>query len=1144
MEKHRIKKVLVANRGEIAIRVIRACKELGIRTVAIYHDADKKSLFKTKADEAYQIGQGKTPLKSYLAQDEIINLALNKNVDAIHPGYGFLSENGDFAAQCEEKGLVFIGPTSTMLKRYGDKIKCKNLARKYNIPTIPGSTGSVRDKAEIKNIADEIGFPLIIKAAAGGGGRGMRLVENFNQLDEALASASKEADRAFSSGELFIEKYLASPRHIEVQILADNSGRTVHLFERDCSIQRRYQKIIEYGPASALPEKTRQNIRQDAVKLIKNGGYLSAGTVEFLVDKDGNHYFIEVNPRIQVEHTVTEMITGIDLVQAQILIAQGYNLADPELGIPAQKAIKTYGFAVQARVTTEDPRNDFRPDTGRISLYRTGSGNGIRLDGGNGYTGAEITPYFDSLIVKVIGSDRTFKGAINKTIRSLEEMKIQGVKTNRDFLINLLNDQEFREGRADTSFLDKKIELITGAAEIDQEIGFLDYLGDIIVNKTRGKKPEFDTTRLPELKGEIKPGSRDRFKELGSKEFCQEIKNSNKLLVTDTTLRDAHQSLLATRMRTYDMLQIADYLAESGHNLFSLEMWGGATFDVSYRFLKESPWERLRKLRERIPNILFQMLIRGANAVGYKNYPDNLIKKFVQEAAASGIDLFRIFDALNWWPNLELTLSEVKKAGALAEVSICYTGDILDPDRSKYDLDYYTRKAREVEEMGADILCIKDMAGLLKPYAAKTLISALKAEVDLPIHLHTHDTSGNGLSSLLQAAEAGVDIIDLASNSMASITSQPALNSMIAALDNTEREPDLDYKKYQAISDYWQSIRPIYHEFESDLKSGAAEIYRYEIPGGQYSNLKPQIESLGLSHRFKEIKEMYRQVNFMLGDIIKVTPTSKAVGDLAIFMVQNDLTPDNILEKAKNMSFPDSVVAYFKGLMGQPEGGFPPKLQELVLKGEKPLTVRPGLKLEPVDFDSLEKELEEKLSRKPETEELLSKALYPKVFDNYHKSKQQYGDLSKLSSDLFFHGLQEGEIAEIEVEEGRTILIKYISTREGEGSRRYLTFEVNGQRREVEVKDKSSKIEESIAEVRHADPDKPEEIGAGMPGTLTKIKVKVGDKVKKGQQLFIMEAMKMETEIVAPVTGTVSSILVSENEEVQNRQLIMIIDQE
>ncbi|MFW6301671.1 MAG: pyruvate carboxylase [Bacillota bacterium] len=1144
MEKQKINKVLVANRGEIAIRVIRACKELGIRTVAIYHDADKKSLFKTKADEAYQIGQGKTPLKSYLAQDEIINLALNKNVDAIHPGYGFLSENADFAAQCEEKGLIFIGPNSKMLDRYGDKIKCKNLARENNIPVIPGSTGSVKDKAEIKDIADEIGFPLIIKAAAGGGGRGMRLVNNFDQLDEALASASKEADRAFSSGELFIEKYLASPRHIEVQILTDNTGRTVHLFERDCSIQRRYQKIIEYGPAFALPEETRQNIRQDAVKLIENGGYLSAGTVEFLVDKDGNHYFIEVNPRIQVEHTVTEMITGIDIVQAQILIAQGYNLSDQELGIPTQNAVKTHGFAVQARVTTEDPRNDFRPDTGRISLYRTGSGNGIRLDGGNGYTGAEITPYFDSLIVKVIGSDRTFKGAINKTIRSLEEMKIQGVKTNRDFLINLLNDQEFREGRADTGFLDKKIELITGAAKIDQEIGFLDYLGDIIVNKTRGEKPEFDTSRLPELKGEIKPGSRDRFKELGSKEFCQEIKTSDKLLITDTTLRDAHQSLLATRMRTYDMLQIADYLAEYGHDLFSLEMWGGATFDVSYRFLKESPWERLRKLREKIPNILFQMLIRGANAVGYKNYPDNLIKKFVQEAAASGIDLFRIFDALNWWPNLELTLSEVKKAGALAEVSICYTGDILDPDRTKYDLNYYTRKAREVEEMGADILCIKDMAGLLKPYAAKTLISALKAEVDLPIHLHTHDTSGNGLSSLLQAAEAGVDIVDLASNSMASMTSQPALNSMIAALDNTERDPDLDYKRYQAISDYWQSIRPIYHEFESDLKSGAAEIYRYEIPGGQYSNLKPQIESLGLSHRFKEIKEMYRQVNFMLGDIIKVTPTSKAVGDLAIFMVQNNLTPDNILEKAKNMSFPDSVVAYFKGLMGQPEGGFPPELQKLVLKDEEPLTVRPGLKLEPVDFDNLEIELAEKLGRKPETEELLSKALYPKVFDNYVKSKQQYGDLSKLSSDLFFHGLQEGEIAEIEVEEGRTILIKYISIREGEGSKRYLTFEVNGQRREVEVRDKSSKIEESIAEVRHADPDKPEEIGAGMPGTLTKIKVKVGEKVKKGQQLFIMEAMKMETEIVAPINGTVSSILVSENEEVQNRQLIMVINQE
>ncbi|MGM0420421.1 MAG: pyruvate carboxylase [Bacillota bacterium] len=1138
----KIKKVLVANRGEIAIRVIRACQELQIRTVAVYHDADKKSLYRTKADEAYEIGRGKTPLKSYLAQDEIIELALKKNVDAIHPGYGFLSENAQFARQCEEAGLIFIGPNADMLARYGDKIECKRLALDLGIPVIPGSNGPVQDLDEVHSIVEEAGFPLLIKAAAGGGGRGMRLVENKSQFEEALASARKEADRAFARGELFIEKFLESPRHVEVQILSDDFGNTVHLFERDCSIQRRYQKIIEYAPAFALKDELRRELQQDAVKLLSSGGYLGAGTVEFLVDKDDNYYFIEVNPRLQVEHTVTEMITGIDIVQAQIHLAEGKALTDPEIGITSQADIFCTGYSLQARVTTEDPREDFRPDTGKITLYRTGSGNGIRLDGGNGYTGAEITPYFDSLIVKVISWSRDFKDTVRKAIRSLEEMKIQGVATNRDFLINLLNYPEFQAGQADTGFLKDHPGLTLTSDKQDEEIGILQYLGEIIVNKTRGSKPEFDSYHLPELDAEVPAGSRDRFKSLGKEAFCREILQEPRLLLTDTTLRDAHQSLLATRMRSHDMYKIADHIARYGSKLFSLEMWGGATFDVAYRYLQESPWERLRKLRERIPNILFQMLLRGSNAVGYKNYPDNLIREFVQEAAGSGIDIFRIFDALNWWPGLEIALEEVKKTGALAEVAICYTGDILNPERSKYDLDYYLNKAKQVEEMGADILCIKDMAGLLKPYAAQELIGALKSEVNLPIHLHTHDTSGNGLAALLQASEAGVDIVDVAANSMAGLTSQPALNSILAALENTERDPGIDFKQLQQLSDYWQTIRPIYQEFESDLKSGAAEIYRYEIPGGQYSNLKPQIESLGLSHRFKEIKEMYRKVNFMLGDIIKVTPTSKAVGDLAIFMVQNDLTPDNIVEKGANMAFPDSVVAYFKGLMGQPEGGFPPELQKVVLKGDEPLTERAGQTLKPIDFKEIAEDIGARIERKPEQAELLSSALYPKVFSDYLDNQQKYGQLSPLSSDLFFHGLQEGEITEIELDEGKKLIVKYVAMRPGEGSSKYLTFEVNGHRREIEIEDRSRPQNSEEPVSRKADPDKPGEIGASMPGTVGTILVETGTEVSKGQPLLLMEAMKMETEITAPLDGQVVSILVAEGDEVGNKELLLKLE--
>ena len=1137
-------RVLVANRGEIAIRVFRACRELGKRSVAIYHDVDKTALFRTKAHESYEIGQNRTPLKAYLAADEIIELAHKKGVDAIHPGYGFLSENADFARQCQRAGINFIGPEPEMLSRYGNKLACKFLARELDIPVIPGTEDPVASEEEVKKFVSQHGYPILIKAAAGGGGRGMRVVKNDSDLSQALNEARKEAGRAFSQKDVFLEKYLPNPRHVEVQILADKHGNIVHLFERDCSIQRRHQKLIEYSPAFSVPQEVRDEMYEDAVKLLSEGGYCSAGTVEFLVGQDGSYYFIEVNPRIQVEHPVTEMVTGIDIVQAQIHIAEGHKLSDNCINIPDQNSVDRRGYSIQSRVTTEDPRQDFKPDTGRIDLYRTSSGSGIRLDGGNGFTGSIITPYFDSLIVKVISWDRTFEGAINKGVRSLEEMQISGVATNRDFLINVLNHDDFAAGRATTGFLEENPWLKIDSDNFDQEGGILNYIGDIIVNKTGGQKPDFDQAKVPEVEGEIPSGSRDKLLGKGKEDFCSWIKDQERLLITDTTYRDAHQSLLATRMRTTDMLKIADSTAKLASDLFSLEMWGGATFDVAYRYLQESPWERVEALRDRIPNILFQMLLRGSNAVGYSNYPDNVIRRFVAQAAESGIDLFRIFDALNWWPGIQVALDEVKNQNCLAECTICYTGDILDPDRDKFDLEYYLRKARELEDLGTDIICIKDMSGLLKPYAAKKLISALKAEVNVPIHLHTHDTSGNGLAAMLQASEAGVDIVDMAFNSMAGLTSQPALNSLLAALENTEREPKLNYHQLQGISDYWQSVRPIYSEFESDLKSGAAEIYKYEIPGGQYSNLKPQIESMGLGHRFKEFKEKYREVNFILGDIIKVTPTSKAVSDLAIFMMQNDLTAEDLVEKGRDLSFPETVVEYMQGLMGQPEGGFPEDLREVVLKDREPVEGRPGATLEPENWQEKEEELAELLDREPQEKELISSAIYPSVFEDYIKKREKFGDLSCLPSDVFFHGLEEGEMVEIELAEGKNMVVKYIGSRPSENGEQSLTFEVNGQRREVIVEDK--KRQETASEgrtSRTADEDKPGEVGASMPGTVGDIKVKAGDRVEEGSTIMLLEAMKMETEVIAPVTGEVKKVLVSESEDVKNKQLLIIIEE-
>lgn len=1137
----KFKRVLVANRGEIAIRIFRACQELGIRTVAIYSNEDKYALFKTKADEAYLIGENKSPVEAYLNIEEIINLALKKGVDAIHPGYGFLSENPEFAKKCQQVGIEFIGPTAEMMDGLGDKIKSKIVAKEQGVPTIPGYEFDIKTVEDAMKLAEECGYPIILKAAAGGGGRGMRIVRNEKELSNAYKSAKNEAKKAFGIDTIFIEKYLEKPKHIEVQILGDKYGNIVHLYERDCSIQRRHQKVIEFTPAFSISEEKRSEICRDALKISRSVSYRSAGTVEFLIDAHGNHYFIEMNPRIQVEHTVTEMVTGIDIVQSQILIAEDYPLNSPEIGIYSQEDIKVNGYSIQCRITTEDPSNHFAPDTGRIETYRTGSGFGIRLDGGNGFAGAVISPYYDSLLVKNISWSRTFKDAIKKSIRAIEENRITGVKTNIGFLINVLNHPSFLKGQCNTSFIDDNPELISILPPADEGNRLLQFIGEKVVNETNGIKEQYDVPHVPKVQVPIGlKGTKHILDEEGPQGLVKWIKGQKKLLLTDTTMRDAHQSLMATRVRTTDMIKIAKATSVYGNDLFSLEMWGGATYDVAYRFLNESPWERLEELRKRVPNVLFQMLIRGANAVGYKNYPDNVIREFIKESANSGIDVFRIFDSLNWLKGMEVSIEEVLMQGKVAEACICYTGDLLNNNKNKYNLDYYINLAKEIEKTGAHILAIKDMSALLKPHAAYKLISALKQEVGMPIHLHTHDTTGNGVATVLMATEAGVDIADTAFNSMSGLSSQPALNSVVAALKNTERDTLIEMEGIQKISDYWDAVRPVYAHFESDLKSGSAEIYRYEIPGGQYSNLKPQIESLGLGHKFTEVKEMYRTVNHMVGDIVKVTPSSKMVGDFAIFMVHNNLTPENIYEKAVNMPFPDSVVAYFKGMMGQPMGGFPKRLQQLVLKGEEPITKRPGELLPDEDFDKIEGYLQDKYSIKLDKKDLLSYALYPEVFEGYIKFRTQYGDLSRLGSDVFFHGLYEGETCEAEVADGKTFMIKLLEVGklDHEGYK-VLVFEVDGNRREIKIKDKNNKVIQESFSTEMADPSNVSEVGAPIPGTVLSILVVEGDSVTENQPLLVVEAMKMETRIVATTSGIIESINVKEGQQVKVGELLV-----
>ncbi|WP_373598538.1 pyruvate carboxylase [Paraclostridium bifermentans] len=1137
----KINKILVANRGEIAIRIFRACSELGIKSVGIYSKEDKYSLFRTKADESYLIGEDKGPIDAYLDIDNIIELAKSKNVDAIHPGYGFLSENPEFVKKCEENGIVFIGPSADIMNMMGDKINSKQIAKEANVPTIPGIDSPIKSIVEAKEIASKIGYPIMLKASNGGGGRGMRVVYDEKDLAVEYETACSESKKAFGEDIIFIEKYISNPKHIEVQILGDSYGDIVHLHERDCSVQRRHQKIIEYAPAFSLSDELREKICTCAVKMAKHVGYVNAGTLEFLVDDSENFYFIEMNPRVQVEHTVTEMITGIDIVQSQILIAKGHKLSDDVINIKSQDDIEVRGYSIQCRITTEDPKNNFMPDTGKIQVYRTGSGFGIRLDGGNGFTGSTISPYYDSLLVKTISWDRTFKGAINKTIRSIKELRIRGVKTNIGFLVNVLNNPIFTDGKCSTKFIDENPDLFEIKESKDRGTKLLQFIGNTIVNENKCiEKPEIKTIYNPTLPKSTSStqGSRDLFNKLGKEKYIESIKNEKKLLLTDTTMRDAHQSLLATRLRSYDLLKVSKQTNEYMKDLFSLEMWGGATYDVAYRFLKESPWVRLEKLREEIPNIMFQMLFRASNGVGYKNYPDNVIKEFLKESANKGIDVFRIFDSLNWVENMKPSIYKALETGKIVESTMCYTGDILDESKSKYNLEYYINMAKQLEELGSDIICIKDMAGLLKPYAAYKLIKELKQNVNTPIHLHTHDTSGNGVATCLMAAEAGVDIVDGALETMAGLTSQPSLNAIVEALKHTERDTKIDLHGYEELGNYYKDLRNVYSKFESDLKNPSAEIYKYEIPGGQYTNLKPQADSLGLSSKFDLVKEKYKESNEILGDIIKVTPSSKVVGDLAIFMVKNKLDKDNIISQGKNLSFPDSVVDYCKGMIGQPEGGIPKDIQKIVLKGESPITTRPGLLIPNEDFDGIKTHLDEKFNMDSNIRNILSYTLYPKVYEDYLKHLELYNDISKLESHVYFYGLALGEECEVEIEEGKVLTIKLIEIGDTkEDGTRTLSFELNGMMRDIEIKDNN--YAGNIKDIVKADMNNPMQVGASIPGKVVKILVKEGQEVKTNEPLIVIEAMKMETVVVSKADGSIKSIKVSENETVKDKQLLM-----
>ncbi|KZS40493.1 pyruvate carboxylase [Aquimarina aggregata] len=1147
-----IKKVLVANRGEIAIRIFRACTEIGLQTVGIYTYEDRYSLHRYKADEAYQIGENNQPLKPYLNIDAIIKVAKKNNVDAIHPGYGFLSENANFAQKCLENDIIFIGPKVSVLRSLGDKITAKKVAIDNNIPIIQSNKEDLKDVQIAIKEAKRIGFPVMLKAASGGGGRGMRVIRNQEELEKAFPESQREALNAFGDDTVFLEKFVENPKHIEIQIVADQHGNMVHLFERDCSVQRRYQKVIEYAPSFGVAEEIKQSLYAYALSICKAVDYNNIGTVEFLVDDDDSIYFIEVNPRVQVEHTVTEIVTGIDLIKAQIFIAGGYKLSDKQIKIESQESLKTNGFALQCRITTEDPENDFKPDYGTITTYRSASGFGIRLDAGSVYQGVTISPFFDSMLVKVSANSRTLDGACRKMRRALSEFRIRGVKTNMPFLDNILNHETFRKGEVTVNFIRDTKSLFAIRESRNRATKLVNFLGDVIVNgnpdvKKIDKTKTFVTPTIPKFEENAlyTKGTKDLLTELGPEKFAKWLKNEKKIHFTDTTMRDAHQSLLATRMRTYDMLKVAEGFAKNHPEVFSMEVWGGATFDVCLRFLNENPWERLRELRKAMPNILLQMLIRGSNGVGYTAYPDNLIGKFVEQSWENGVDVFRIFDSLNWMKSIAPCIEHVRtRTGGLAEGSLCYTGDILDPNRTKYTLEYYIQLAKDIENAGAHILGIKDMAGLLKPYAAYELVSALKSEINIPIHLHTHDTSSVQSATYLKAIEAGVDVVDVALGGLSGLTAQPNFNAVLEMLKFNDRENSIDIPKLNEYSNYWEAVREYYYVFESGLKAGTGEVYQHEIPGGQYSNLKPQAQALGLSDRFHEITKMYGEVNELFGDIVKVTPSSKVVGDMAQYLVSNNLTIEDVKKRGETISFPQSVVSLFKGELGQPVGEFPKDLQKSILKDQKAFTDRPNAHLEPVDFEAefkdFEKVFKKGMGRALDITDFLSYKLYPKVFLGAYNHHLKYGNVMNIPTKNFFYGMDLEEEIIVTLDQGKTLLVQLISVGDpNDEGVVTVFFKINGQTRNVEIQDSAIKVDK----VSHVKVDKADDkqIGAPLQGSLSSILVKSGQEVKKNEPLFIIEAMKMETTITANEDAVVKKIILKSGTMVEADDLVITL---
>ena len=1144
---HKIKKLLIANRSEIAIRVMRAATELGIGTVAIYADEDRFSLHRFKADESYPVGEPGRALAAYLDIDSILRVARASNADAIHPGYGFLSENPEFADACEAAGFIFVGPTAEVMRKLGNKVSARALAETAGVPVMP-ATGPLPDDPEASGkLADAVGYPLMLKASWGGGGRGMRVIRDATSLREETAAARREAATAFGNDEVYLEKLVERARHVEVQILGDSHGNLVHLFERDCTVQRRNQKVVERAPAPYLNDEQRAELCGHALELARAAGYSNAGTVEFLMDTDTEaFYFIEVNPRVQVEHTVTEEVTGIDIVKAQIQLAQGARIGDEDSGVLTQKNIRLNGHALQCRVTTEDPENKFIPDYGRIRTYRSASGFGIRLDGGTAYAGALITPYYDSLLVKVTAWAPTPGEAVSRMDRALREFRIRGVASNLSFLEQLIGHPKFLEADYTTRFIDETPELFHFPKRRDRATKLLQFLGEVIVNgnpevagrieaKARSPAP------VPEIPGTVSDGSSQRLTELGPERFAQWMLEQKSVLLTDTSMRDAHQSLLATRMRSYDILKIAPAYAELLPELLSIECWGGATFDVSMRFLQEDPWERLVAIKERVPNILLQMLLRSANAVGYQNYADNVVEHFVEQAATAGVDLFRVFDSLNWVENMRVAMDAVCESGKLCEAAICYSGDLLEPEPNKYDLAYYVGLAKALEKAGAHVLGIKDMAGVCKPAAISRLVATLKQEVGIPIHFHTHDTSGIGGAAVLAAVDAGVDAVDGAMDALSGLTSQPNMGSIVDALHAHQRDPGLDRGAIRRISRYWELVREHYAAFESEIRSGTADVYRHAMPGGQYTNLREQARSLGVAHRWPEVADRYAEVNELFGDIVKVTPTSKVVGDMALAMVTSGLSPKDVLDPGKEVAFPESVVSFFRGDLGQPIGGFPEVLQRKVLKGEKPLTERPGATLPAVDLAAERKRAEKRVARRISERELSSYLLYPTVFEQYAAHLRSYSDVSALPTPVFFHGLKPQEEIAVEIERGKTLVIRLlaVSDVDKKGNRRVF-FELNGQPRTVEVSDKAAAS--TITAHPKADPQNPNHVAAPMPGRVVSINVEPGQTVAKGDVLLSIEAMKMEMLLRADDPGTVASIPATVGMQIEAHDLLVELE--